>query len=81
LRQTQSVAKRLLWDRLRRNQLKDWGFRRQAPVGKYVVDFLCHKLALIVEVDGPTHDDEEQKLFDASRTAGLERAGFLVIRV
>jgi very-short-patch-repair endonuclease len=81
LRQTQSVAETILWERSRRNQLNGWGFRRQAPVGGFVVDFLCHKPALIVEVDGPTHDDEEQKAFDATRTEKLEALGYLVIRV
>ena len=81
LRQKQSVAENLLWQRLRRNQLNGWGFRRQAPLCGYVVDFLCHKPALIVEVDGPAHDDEEQKAFDAARTVTLEGAGYLVIRV
>ncbi|MGH8431502.1 MAG: endonuclease domain-containing protein [Solimonas sp.] len=81
LRRTQSVAERLLWQRVRRNQVNGWAFRRQTPVGKFVVDFLCHKPALIVEVDGPTHDDEEQKIFDANRTRALEAEGFLVIRV
>jgi very-short-patch-repair endonuclease len=80
LRQTQSAAEKLLWERLRRNQLNGWGFRRQSPVGKFVVDFLCHKPKLIVEVDGPTHDDAEQRAFDAARTVELERDGFLVIR-
>ena len=81
LRQTQSVAEKLLWERLRRNQLNGWGFRRQSPVGKFVVDFLCHAPKLIVEVDGPVHDNEEQKTFDTARTLELEREGFLVIRV
>ena len=81
LRQTQSVAEKLLWHRLRKNQLNGWGFRRQAPVGDYVVDFLCHKPALIIEVDGPTHNDPEQQAFDAKRTLELETLGFLVIRV
>jgi very-short-patch-repair endonuclease len=81
LRQKQSVAEKLLWDALRRNQLKGWGFRRQAPLGGFVVDFLCHKPALVVEVDGPTHQDEEQKVFDAVRTEKLERLGYLVVRV
>jgi very-short-patch-repair endonuclease len=75
------VAEEIMWQRLRRNQLNGWGFRRQAPAGKYVVDFLCHKLNLIVEVDGPKHDDQEQQLFDAARTVELEQLGFLVIRV
>jgi very-short-patch-repair endonuclease len=81
LRQTQSVAEKVLWVRLRRNQLNGWGFRRQAPVGDYVVDFLCHKPALVLEVDGPTHDDAEQQAFDSERTEKIERKGFLVIRV
>jgi very-short-patch-repair endonuclease len=70
-----------LWERVRRNQLNGWGFRRQSPVGKFVVDFLCHAPKLIVEVDGPAHDNEEQKAFDAARTLELEREGFLVIPV
>lgn len=81
LRQTQSVAEKLLWEALRRNQLNGWGFRRQAPLGEFVVDFLCHKRALVIEVDGPTHEDQEQKAFDAARTGKLEQLGFLVIRV
>ncbi len=81
LRQTQSVAEKLLWERLRRNQLNGWGFRRQCPVDEFVVDFLCHKPALIVEVDGQTHDGAEQQAFDAARTLKLEARGFLVIRV
>ncbi len=81
MRRTQGVAEKLLWERLRRNQLNGWGFRRQAPLGGFVVDFLCHQPALVVEVDGPVHDSEEQKAFDAARTAKLEALGFLVIRV
>ena len=81
LRQTQSVAEKLLWDRLRRNKLNGWGFRRQSPIGGFVVDFLCHRPALVIEVDGPAHDDDEQKVFDAARTRKLEALGYLVIRV
>ncbi len=66
---------------LRRNQLNGWGFRRQSPVCGFVADFLCHNPKLIVEVDGPVHDDEEQKVFDAQRTERLEGEGFLVVRV
>ena len=81
LRRTQSVAEKLLWERLRRNQVNKRGVRRQAPVAGFVVDFLCYKPALIVEVDRPTHDDEEQKIFDVNRTRVLEAEGFLVVRV
>ena len=75
LRRTQSVAEKLLWERLRRNQVNKRGVRRQAPVAGFVVDFLCYKPALIVEVDRPTHDDEEQKIFDVNRTRVLEAEG------
>ncbi|MFZ2028670.1 MAG: DUF559 domain-containing protein [Vitreimonas sp.] len=81
LRQTQSVAEQMLWERLRRKQLNNWGFRRQAPLGDFVVDFLCHTPPLVVEVDGPTHEDQEQKAFDAERTRQIEAKGYLVIRV
>ena len=49
--------------------------------GDYIVEFLCHRPALIIEVDGPAHDHEEQKAFDATRTEKLEALGYLVIRV
>jgi very-short-patch-repair endonuclease len=81
LRQTMSVAETQLWERLRRNQLNGWGFRRQSPLGEFVVDFLCHTPALVIEVDGPVHDDEEQKVFDKMRTERLEALGYLVVRV
>lgn len=80
LRQTQSVAEKLLWERLRGHRLNGWGFRRQSPVGEFVVDFVCYTPQLIIEVDGPTHDDEEQKRFDAARTQKLEALGFIVLR-
>ncbi|HYD88735.1 MAG TPA: DUF559 domain-containing protein [Vitreimonas sp.] len=80
LRQTQSVAEKLLWQRVRKNQLNGWGFRRQSPVAGFVVDFVSHKPAIVVEVDGPRHDDQEQKIFDANRTRVIEAQGFLVLR-
>lgn len=81
LRQGQSVAEKLLWERLRGHRLDGLGFRRQSPVGEFVVDFVCHTPPLIVEVDGPMHDDAEQQVFDAARTERLEALGFTVIRV
>jgi very-short-patch-repair endonuclease len=52
-------------------------FRRQAPVGEYVADFLCREAKLIVELDGGQHSDSEK---DPSRTAYLELAGYRVLR-
>ena len=53
-------------------------FRRQVPVGCYIVDFLCKELGLVVEADGGQHT--EQEAYDARRTARLEAQGYTVIR-
>ena len=53
-------------------------FRRQAPVGKYIVDFLCYRPRLVVELDGGQH--QEQADYDNERTRWLESRGFKVIR-
>ena len=53
-------------------------FRRQAPIGPYIVDFVCFENRLVIEVDGGQH--VERADYDAERTAWLESAGFRVIR-
>jgi very-short-patch-repair endonuclease len=78
LRRSQTAAERLLWHRLRDRQLRDAKFRRQVPIGRYVVDFCCLEHKLIVELDGGQH--AERLDYDAERTAFLERSGYRVIR-
>jgi very-short-patch-repair endonuclease len=56
------------------------GFRRQAPVGPYIVDFLCHAAKLFIEIDGGQHFDDQQEKRDARRSAFLMRKGFRVLR-
>jgi very-short-patch-repair endonuclease len=68
----------VLWSRLSRSQLGGYKFRRQAVIGPFIVDFLCPKKALIVEVDGHTHLDPGA---DASRDRKLGELGFRVLRV
>ena len=58
LRQTQSVAGQMLWERLRRKRLNNWGFRRQAPFEEFVVDFLCHAPPMVVELLMPNEYEE-----------------------
>jgi len=70
LRKHMTPAERALWQRLRRNQLDGWHFRRQHPVGGFIVDFFCAKAKLVVEVDGPIH--QSQRAYDAERTQLLE---------
>lgn len=69
-------AERCLWYALRDRRFEGWKFRRQASVGSFVVDFLCHSAKLIVEVDGGQHSEEA----DARRTAFLEGQGYRVVR-
>ncbi|MQG33656.1 MAG: endonuclease domain-containing protein [SAR202 cluster bacterium] len=78
LRKNPTDAERLLWSHLRDRQLGGDRFRRQHPIGKYIVDFVCLKRALVVELDGGQHSDSRQ--YDADRTAHLDRRGFKVIR-
>ncbi len=78
LRQTPTEAEIRLWSRLRRKQLDGFRFRRQQPIGPYVVDFFCPEAALIVEVDGGQHAWSETE--DSARTRWLEARGYRVVR-
>jgi very-short-patch-repair endonuclease len=77
LRKTATVAERLLWEELRKRKLN---VRRQVPIGRYIADFASHDARLVIEVDGPFHNEPEAKRRDAVRTAWLETAGYRVIR-
>jgi very-short-patch-repair endonuclease len=78
LRLGMSEAERLLWYHLRAGRLRGSKFRRQKPLGCYIVDFVCVELGLIVEVDGGQH--LEQREYDERRTRWLEGQGFSVLR-
>ncbi|HEV2549461.1 MAG TPA: endonuclease domain-containing protein [Stellaceae bacterium] len=77
LRTTPTDAEIRLWSRLRGKQLKAYRFRRQHPMGPYVVDFFCADAKLVVEVDGGQHADSKS---DDARTRWLEARGYRVIR-
>jgi very-short-patch-repair endonuclease len=78
LRKNLTAAEQTLWSRLRFKQLECHSFRRQAPIGDYVVDFVCFARKLIVEVDGGQHAAQAER--DTLRTAWLKSQGFRVIR-
>ncbi len=80
LRQRQTEAERILWFKLRDNQLGGIKFRRQEPVGKYVVDFVSFENKLVIEIDGSPHKDAEVKSNDGQRTLWLKSEGFKVLR-
>ncbi|WP_431858459.1 endonuclease domain-containing protein [Azospirillum sp.] len=76
LRRSSTDAERLLWSALRNQRLNGLKFKRQQPIGRYIVDFICFERGLVVEVDGGQHGPQ----IDAARTAYLEAAGFRVLR-
>ncbi|MFC3068531.1 DUF559 domain-containing protein [Phenylobacterium soli] len=76
LRQAAPATERRLWSLLRNRRLDGLKFRRQAPIGVYVVDFLCLRHRLVIEADGPFHDPER----DTVRDAWLAAQGFRVLR-
>ena len=78
LRRNQTDAERTLWFCLRDRRLGGLKFRRQAPIGPYIVDFCCEAACLIVELDGGQH--AERTGYDAERTVDLETRGYLVLR-
>ena len=80
LRRNETKAEKLLWEKLRNNQLGGLKFRRQHPVNIYIADFYCHKFKLIIELDGDYHNQEEQKQKDEVRTEVLRLNGLKIIR-
>ena len=78
LRKTPTEAERLLWKYLRRRQLIGHRFRRQYPIGSYIVDFFCFEERLAIELDGGHHSQQTE--YDTERTAFLESEGVRVLR-
>lgn len=78
MRQEMSEAEAKLWQHLRASRLNGYKFRRQQPMGNYIVDFMCVTPKLIVEADGGQHTG--QAAYDHARTAYLNSLGFTVLR-
>jgi very-short-patch-repair endonuclease len=77
LRRGMTAPERILWRMLRRKALGLY-FRRQRPIGPFILDFYCASAKLCVEVDGPVHDDAGDR--DERRTAWLAKEGIRVLR-
>jgi very-short-patch-repair endonuclease len=78
LRKNSTDAERKLWRHLRYRQLAGHRFRRQHPIGTYIVDFVCLEQHLVIEVDGAHHLDQAKP--DAARDAWLASRGYRVLR-
>src|SRR5688572_6957142 len=79
LRNKLTPAEQIFWLRLK-EQFPKYKFRRQHPISIYIADFYCHKLKLVIEIDGSIHDSEEAKLNDEKRQNDLENLNLTVIR-
>lgn len=71
-------AEQWIWEHLQ--TIPDIRFRRQHPIGDYIVDFVCLKLNLIIEVDGAYHNEPQQQAEDAIRSDYLRDHGFIILR-
>ncbi len=78
LRRDQTLAEKVLWKLVRNRRLGGFKFLRQVPIDRYFADFVCEAGKLIVELDGPVHEDRNAE--DARRTEVLERFGYSVLR-
>ena len=78
LHKNPTTAEQTLWKHLRLRQIDGHKFRRQQPIGRYIVDFVCLEAKLIVELDGAQH--AHQATYDSLRTEWLEGQGFKVLR-
>jgi len=79
LRKNMTDAEMILWEYLRQHPM-GMKFRRQHPLGIYIADFYCHKLKLVIEVDGKIHDSDAVIIEDEKRQNQLELDGLKVVR-
>lgn len=80
LRRDQTEAEKVLWMKLRNRQVNGVKFRRQQPIGSFIVDFVSLEKKLVIEVDGGQHNLSPTIDIDQNRTSYLEEQGFQVLR-
>jgi very-short-patch-repair endonuclease len=80
LRRNVTDAEKKLWQQLRLLKDEHRHFRRQVPIGTYIVDFACYYCKLVVELDGGQHNEPQKLRSDQKRTSELQKHGYRVIR-
>ena len=80
MRSNATDAEHLMWQLLRAKRFMNLKFRRQHVIKPYIVDFYCHELGLVIELDGSQHGTDDGKEYDAERTNFLEVLGLTVVR-
>lgn len=73
LRKNSTPGEILLWQKLRAGSMMNYTFNRQKPLDRYIVDFCCKPLRLVIEIDGSYHFEEEQKVKDSERQNCLKK--------
>ena len=79
LRRDMTEAEKIIWERVCKNQL-EVRIRRQHPIWKFIADFYCHELKLVIEIDGEIHLSNERREYDVSRNIILNEFGIEIIR-
>jgi very-short-patch-repair endonuclease len=79
LRLKETEAEKLLWTYLSKNQIEGIRFRRQHSIKYFIADFYCHKVKLVIEVDGGIHLDKEQYKYDRDRDIELREYGLTIL--
>ncbi len=80
LRRPLTPAEYRFWLYVRSRKMAGYKFRRQHPIGNFIVDFYCHRLRLVVEIDGGIHNLQEVKEYDKKREARIKSLGLSVLR-
>jgi very-short-patch-repair endonuclease len=80
LRDNMTKHELLLWEKLKSNKFMGLRFKAQHPIATYIADFYCHKIKLVIEIDGATHDSIDAKEYDMGRRTEMEEFGIKTIR-
>jgi very-short-patch-repair endonuclease len=80
LRRNQTTAEKVLWSKLRGNNIKGYKFRRQYAVGRYIADFYCCEKRLAIEIDGEIHNLIDRREYDEIRQEEIEARLITVLR-
>ncbi len=80
LRKNMTPQERKLWNILRNHQFYGYEIRRQYPIDKYIVDFICRPKKIIIEIDGGQHNEKTAIEYDNKRNAELGKLGYKVVR-
>ncbi len=80
LRRQPPKPESIIWNRLRNRQLNGYKFRRQVGVGRYVVDFYCPQVKLVIEIDGQSHYVGDAPMQDKVRQEEIEALGIKILR-